>query len=865
MPASTVRSRELSGPFGKYVIVKRIGKGGMGEVYLAHDPKAARDVALKIPQFPEDDPGNVIQRFYREVRVAATLHHPNICPIWEVDEVNGVPYLTMPYIQGETLDQRLKKISKPVQERTAAQLIRKVALALGEAHRMNIIHRDLKPANIMLDQRKEPIVMDFGLARVANQAESRITKSGTVMGTPAYMPIEQVNGDDRQMGPHSDVYSLGIILYELLTGTVPFDGPVMSVLGQILTKEPEPPNRHRSDISPRLNAICMKAIAKQPGDRFATMAEFAQALAEYLKGQEPTVVLPGLDVRASAGVAPGSSSTLNTNADDLFTFAEWQEPKPRFLRQKKSDKKRWPLPILAGIAGGSLVVLLTVIWMFSGPSSKPKAKEQPDADVAVKSAADEIPSFSRADIPADAVEFGGHWYKFYDQKVSWTEAKARCESIGGCLAVPDSADENKFLGGLVARIAWLDAWIGVTSETPGSSWATSNGDPIKFTNWFNTNQPTKPNSPERYALISNRVFGSQANWRWCSQPDTAATPHQPGFICEWDPAAPIGGTKGASKSLFNGRDLTGWMPRGAFGWRVNNGVLIGEVTPQQPKGVLLSDKSYDNFELDLQYMLAADSHSGIFLKTQPDSAVSGKDTVEIQLVDDRSTAFGVIDPAARTGSIWGKVAANPVPNTPTNQWHRVRIRVENQRVTVTINGTKVVDAANAVPALPGRIGLQLAPKRVEFRDIRIRELSGKTTSRAPGDATWFQNKAFKLHLDQLTWHEAKRRCVEAGGRLAEPRSKAEIEFLVELCKGKAIDGVWIGATNEANRQTWVWQDGSSLVYQNWEKGQPNNFGGAEYYVMMRTKDGSGQWWDQPDTSGLGLPGGWKTGYVCEWD
>jgi serine/threonine protein kinase len=733
VPKVTVRGRELQGVFGKYVIVKRIGKGGMGEVYLAHDPKAARDIALKIPQFPEGDAGDVIQRFNREVRVAATLNHPNICPIWEVDEVDGVPYLTMPFIQGETLDQRLKKLTKPVAERTAAQLIRKVALALAEAHRMKIIHRDLKPANIMLDHRKEPIVMDFGLARVANQADSRITKSGTVMGTPAYMPIEQVNGDDRQMGPASDVYSLGIILYELLTGDVPFDGPVMSVLGQILTKEPEPPVSRRADLSPRLNAICLKAIAKQPSDRFATMTEFAQALAEYLKDQPATIVLPGMPGRGSKD--PSTIATEATaSSEDLFTFVDAESSagatkfRGRTRKNARTRKQTLPIPLLAAVGGGLVVLLAIGLWLRGGGSSK-KPTERTVAPAVLVEEADNSPAITRADIPADATEYGGHWYKFYDQAVSWKEAQARCESIGGSLAIPDDAAENKFLGSLVARAAWLDSWIGVVDENNDSVWQSASGQPLAFTNWFNTNQPTKKNNLELYALMSNREFGSRANWRWCNQPEKAVPPHQPGFICEWDPAkrSPKTGANSLSTSLFNGRDLTGWTPRGAFGWRVENGVLIGEVTEQQPRGWLMSDKSFDNFELDFQYLLAADSHSGIFLKAQPDGAVTGKDFVEIQLLDDRSTAFGPLEANCRTGSIWKKVAANPAPNVPTYQWHHVRIRVENQRVTATVNGTEVVNAPNAAPSLPGRIGLQLAPKRVEFRDIRIRDIIKAST------------------------------------------------------------------------------------------------------------------------------------------
>src|SRR5262249_24600178 len=150
--------------------------------------------------------------------------------------------------------------------RQAAALVRKLALALAEAHGRGVIHRDLKPSNIKINQRNEPVVLDFGIARRAFHADEPLTQDGQIMGTPPYMSPEQVRGDSRAASPTSDVYSLGVIFYELLTGRPPFEGPIAPVLGQVLVTEPERPSKRRRDLDPALEAICLKAMAKRPAD-----------------------------------------------------------------------------------------------------------------------------------------------------------------------------------------------------------------------------------------------------------------------------------------------------------------------------------------------------------------------------------------------------------------------------------------------------------------------------------------------------------------------------------------------------------------------------------------------------------------------
>jgi serine/threonine protein kinase/HEAT repeat protein len=268
--------------FGRYRIQKRLGQGGMGSVYLAYDTALDRRVALKVPHFNPDDGPEVLERFYREGRACAKLEHPNLCQVYDVGSHEGVPYLTMAFIDGKTLAEVLKG-SKGLPQREAATIVCKLALALQEAHTRGVIHRDLKPSNVMINHRGEPVLMDFGLARRLDADSVRLTRVGEVMGTPAYMPPEQVNGEINTVGPPCDIYSLGVILYELLTGRQPFGGSMAVVLAQILTQKPQPPSVFRAGIDPRLEAVCLRAMQKQIGARYANMAEFAAALLDYLR------------------------------------------------------------------------------------------------------------------------------------------------------------------------------------------------------------------------------------------------------------------------------------------------------------------------------------------------------------------------------------------------------------------------------------------------------------------------------------------------------------------------------------------------------------------------------------------------------
>jgi serine/threonine protein kinase/formylglycine-generating enzyme required for sulfatase activity len=283
------KSGELSGQFGRYRILRALGQGAMGTVYLAEDTQLQRQVALKTPQFTDDSEHELLERFYREARAAATLRNPHICPVYDVGDLDGQHYITMAYIEGRPLSEFVKP-AVPQTERQILVAVGKIAQALQVAHEHGIVHRDLKPANIIVDRQGEPVIMDFGLAQYAQPGETlRLTQTGVILGSPSYMSPEQVEGDPAKVGPAADQYGLGVILYELLTGRVPFQGSLASVMGQIVSKEPVPPSEFRPGIDPRIDAVCLKMLAKDPADRFVNLGAVAAELATIVRNPREKV------------------------------------------------------------------------------------------------------------------------------------------------------------------------------------------------------------------------------------------------------------------------------------------------------------------------------------------------------------------------------------------------------------------------------------------------------------------------------------------------------------------------------------------------------------------------------------------------
>ena len=267
---------------GKYQLQEVVGRGTFGIVYRAHDTELDRTVAVKVPRLgvlvtTEDE-----DRFLREARSAAQLQHPNIVTVYDAGKIGATCYLAGEFVRGTTLAARLQagRMSFP----QAAGLIARVAEAVQYAHDKGVVHRDLKPSNILLDGTGEPHVFDFGLAK-REAGDISLTLDGQVLGTPAYMAPEQARGEAARIDARSDVYSLGVILYELLTGEMPFRGNVRMVLKQVLEEEPRPPRRLNDRIPRDLETICLKAMAKEPRLRYPTAGDLAGDLRRWMNGE----------------------------------------------------------------------------------------------------------------------------------------------------------------------------------------------------------------------------------------------------------------------------------------------------------------------------------------------------------------------------------------------------------------------------------------------------------------------------------------------------------------------------------------------------------------------------------------------------
>lgn len=263
--------------------IEHIASGGTGSVFRARQLSLERPVALKVPRGLLMANEEARRRFLVEARAAARLDHPNICTIHEVGEYAGRAYIVMAYVDGDSLAELLA--AKAIPPKRGIAIIEELAKAVAFAHDKGVVHRDLKPHNVMIDEHSgAPVLTDFGLAKL-NDEESILTREGEVMGTPAYMSPEQAAGCTDDIGPATDVYSLGAMLYELLCGKPPFVGKPMSVINQICSTDPVAPRKVAPTVHRDLETICLRALAKLPRDRYESAAELAADLHRFQAGE----------------------------------------------------------------------------------------------------------------------------------------------------------------------------------------------------------------------------------------------------------------------------------------------------------------------------------------------------------------------------------------------------------------------------------------------------------------------------------------------------------------------------------------------------------------------------------------------------
>jgi eukaryotic-like serine/threonine-protein kinase len=282
-PPAKGPSGPLPRTFDGYELLEELGRGGMGVVYKAWESSLKRFVALKMLLRGETASADDVSRFRTEAQSAAGLAHPNIVPVYKVGEHDGRAYFSMQYVEGTTLAARVA--AGPLRPDEAARLVAAIARAVEHAHHAGILHRDLKPSNVLLDIDGNPLVTDFGLAKQVAGGAS-LTGSGAIVGTPSYMAPEQAEGRTKEVGREADVYALGAILYELLTGRPPFQAAsAVDVLLLVRSEEPVPPRRLNPKIDPDLELVCLKCLEKRPEHRYRTAGALAADLEAYLKSE----------------------------------------------------------------------------------------------------------------------------------------------------------------------------------------------------------------------------------------------------------------------------------------------------------------------------------------------------------------------------------------------------------------------------------------------------------------------------------------------------------------------------------------------------------------------------------------------------
>ena len=261
---------------GRYELGRQLGAGGMARVYLGHDRLLDRQVAVKVLAEPYASDPQFVERFRREASAAAGLNHPNIVAVYDRGEADGSYYIVMEFLSGPDLKQVIRRRA-PLPPLQAIDFAQQILAALGAAHRRDLVHRDVKPQNVLVAEDGHLKVTDFGIARAGAQAD--MTEAGSVIGTAQYLSPEQARGDE--VTAASDCYAVGIVLYEMLTGRVPFDGDrAVAVAMKQISDEPTPPRMVEPSVPPELESVVMRALAKRPSERYRTAGEFSRALSE---------------------------------------------------------------------------------------------------------------------------------------------------------------------------------------------------------------------------------------------------------------------------------------------------------------------------------------------------------------------------------------------------------------------------------------------------------------------------------------------------------------------------------------------------------------------------------------------------------
>jgi serine/threonine protein kinase len=794
-PLGTIESG-LAGQFGRYQIIRALGKGAMGTVYLALDTQLKRNVAIKTPHFEDDPTGELLKRFYREAEAAATLLNANICPVYDVGEIEGKHFISMAYIEGRPLSDVIHGAdvihgSKPPSERQMLIVVHKLAKALQQAHDRGIVHRDLKPANIMIDKQGEPIIMDFGLARKRRaEGEASLTQSGVILGSPAYMSPEQIEGDPESVGPASDQYSLGVVLYEMFTGQLPFRGSVVNVLAQVITKGPTPPSELRPGLDPRIEAVCLRMMSKKASDRFPSMKAVADQLATIVKSpaaansldKSPTASRPPVASTAAPGDAAASKvrKSLKPKALTESDLTSLHELVRKCLRRRDYDQM---IQIIERIPEArrseSFQTLLEQARQKTDEISFliceiDEADRLEDGRTALKKAEELL-----------KVKPGHHRARAIQEKYSgYGDGGAGAARIGALQQFTKPWNEGGwipwsvlafgllvfagmyygvvviYLGRTAIVVDIKDPAVqvavkGTTLTITGPDKESIKVEPgdhtlkINFGGFETTSESFSLKRGETktvtVSIVDKHVVARLENEILPLTPsghegqekqqrrDLGGRPEKEDNVVKDDRRTIATQTTRPSDGfvpMFNGVELSGWkaVPEQLGQWRVERGVLIG--SGQTASHLYTERGDYKNFHLRAEVRINQGGDSGICFRTPLGPQVSG---IEAQIVYAH-------DGRGNTGSLYvaGKGLVAHVTQAParTNEWFQLDLMVENDRIITQVDGKTTADYTDASHRfVEGHIALQCNPHTVvEFRKIEIQELT-PTSAAAPLPAT----------------------------------------------------------------------------------------------------------------------------------
>ena len=361
--------------FGRYEIRQGLGQGQMGAVYLAKDVELDRLVALKVARVVASGSAKILKRMEIEAKSAAKIDHPLICQVYDTGEIDGIRFIALQYIDGEDLKHYLKRVGRKRPADEAVRFVLQMLHGLAAAHAKGVIHRDLKPDNVMLNKKQEPVIMDFGLARSTTPSSNAGLTQGMIVGTAAYMSPEQATGNAEGIDQRCDLYAVGVMLFEMLTGEWPFTGGSIEVIGKKCVQEPPSPISMDSSLSPPLAAVCHKMIARRKEDRYSTCAEIIAALEDAVANRELLVTQNIPPARPANPLSlrdvPIESTPTPPSVKPRKSVDKEQRPSndgsPGILTRFTGLMKSWTTPPLkrAWLAGAASLLVLLVAMVSS--------------------------------------------------------------------------------------------------------------------------------------------------------------------------------------------------------------------------------------------------------------------------------------------------------------------------------------------------------------------------------------------------------------------------------------------------------------------------------------------------------------------